>query len=543
MIDKWNIDLRNFFRGRLEYTSSAPAFRNSNGRTSYHVNSRRQSSGKFQFFLSSESNSNWSKPRGKNGFSFIKYRQHSENPDTNDPRIKARADSEPDIGADAPDSVSSFKLPGSVKVQRVIDRGHLWLKEFPRRWMIVLLCFSAFLLCNMDRVNMSIAILPMSTEFNWSPATVGLVQSSFFWGYLLTQVVGGIWADKVGGKRVLGFGVVWWSIATILTPIAAKIGLPFLLLVRACMGVGEGVAMPAMNNILSRWIPAKERSRSLALVYSGMYLGSVAGLAFSPFLIQKFSWPSVFYSFGSLGAIWFATWQRNAQSSPLEDLEIRPEEKEFILRNSELKEPVKTIPWKLLLSKAPVWALIVSHFCHNWGTFILLTWMPTYYNQVLKFNLTESGIFCVLPWLTMALSANLGGWIADTLVSKGVSITTVRKVMQSIGFLGPAFFLTQLSHVRSPVMAVLCMTCSQGCDAFSQSGLYSNHQDIGPRYAGVLLGLSNTAGVLAGVFGTAVTGYILQNGSWDDVFKVAVGLYLVGTVVWNLFATGERVFD
>lgn len=132
---------------------------------------------------------------------------------------------------------------------------------------------------------------------------------------------------------------------------------------------------------------------------------------------------------GSLGAIWFATWQWNAQISPLEDLEIRPEEKEFILRNSELKEPVKTIPSKLLLSKAPVWALIVSHFCHNWGTFILLTWMPTYYNQVLKFNLTESGIFCVLPWLTMALSANLGGWIADKLVSKGVSITTVRKII------------------------------------------------------------------------------------------------------------------
>ncbi|RHN72729.1 putative major facilitator superfamily [Medicago truncatula] len=141
--------------------------------------------------------------------------------------------------------------------------------------------------------------------------------------------------------------------------------------------------------------------------------------------------------------------------------------------------------------------------------------MPTYYNQVLKFNLTESGLLCVLPWLTMAVFANIGGWIADTLVSKGVSITTVRKIMQSIGFLGPAFFLTQLSHVKTPAMAVLCMACSQGSDAFSQSGLYSNHQDIGPRYAGVLLGLSNTAGVLAGVFGTAATGtnslFIINN--------------------------------
>ncbi|KAI5598685.1 hypothetical protein POPTR_002G160650v4 [Populus trichocarpa] len=75
-----------------------------------------------------------------------------------------------------------------------------------------------------------------------------------------------------------------------------------------------------------------------------------------------------------------------------------------------------------------------------------------------------------------------GGWIADTLVSRGLSITAVRK----------------------------------GSDAFSQSGLYSNHQDIGPRYAGVLLGLSNTAGVLAGVFGTAATGYILQRGVLEE---------------------------
>ena len=66
--------------------------------------------------------------------------------------------------------------------------------------------------------------------------------------------------------------------------------------------------MPAMNNILSKWVPVAERSRSLALVYSGMYLGSVTGLAFSPFLIHSFGWPSVFYSFGSLGTVWLATW-------------------------------------------------------------------------------------------------------------------------------------------------------------------------------------------------------------------------------------------
>lgn len=73
-----------------------------------------------------------------------------------------------------------------------------------------------------------------------------------------------------------------------------------------------------------------------------------------------------------------------AYSSPNEDPELGAQEKKLILGSSVSKEPVSVIPWKLILSKAPVWALIISHFCHNWGTFILLTWMPTYYNQVIE---------------------------------------------------------------------------------------------------------------------------------------------------------------
>jgi ACS family sodium-dependent inorganic phosphate cotransporter len=411
-----------------------------------------------------------------------------------------------------------------------------------RRYTIVAMCFVAFMLCNMDRVNMSIAILPMAESFSWSSATIGLVQSSFFWGYLLTQVVGGVWADRYGGKVVLGFGVIWWSLATVMTPMAAAMGLPALLVARACMGIGEGVAMPAMNSMLSKWIPVKERSRSLALVYSGMYTGSVIGLGCSPQLINVLGWPSVFYIFGSMGIAWFAWWVKKASSNPYDDAGISEEEEKYIVGNTAAKcDLQKSIPWKLLLSKKPVWALIGSHFCHNWGTFILLTWMPTYYNQVLGLDLKSSGLFSVLPWITMAISANVGGWIADTMVSKGWSVTSVRKLMQTLGFLGPAFFLTQLGNVTTVTEAVLCMMAAQGFDAFSQSGLYSNHADIAPEYAGVLLGLSNTAGVLAGVLGTAATGIILEQGSWSDVWSVAVGLYLLGTFIWNAFATGERV--
>ncbi|GIL79556.1 hypothetical protein Vretimale_12236 [Volvox reticuliferus] len=432
------------------------------------------------------------------------------------------------------------------------------LTGWRKRWTVVGLCFLAFVLCNLDRVNMSIAILPMATQYGWSAATMGLVQSSFFWGYLLTQVAGGVMADRLGGKMVLGLGVLWWSLATAATPPAAQAGLPSLLLARCLMGMGEGVAMPAMNAMLAKWVPAAERSRSLALVYSGMFIGSVLGLGASPHVLAAFGWPAVFWSFGSLGVFWYFLWQSSVSSCPSEDPGLTSEERTFILANTATSglARAEAIPWRQLLSRKEVWALILCHFCHNWGLFILLTWMPAYYNQVLGLNLMESGVLSVMPWVAMAVMANVAGWAADAMVARGTSITVVRKVMQTVGFLGPAIFLSQLGGIKTAAGAVLCMVASQGLDAFSQAGLYANHQDIGPRYAGVLLGLSNTAGVLAGVLGNLVTGFLLQASSdvaatagaavgtgWDQVWAVAVALYLLGTVLWLTMSTGERIFD
>ena len=46
---------------------------------------------------------------------------------------------------------------------------------------------------------------------------------------------------------------------------------------------------------------------------------------------------------------------------------------------------------------------------------------------------------------------------------------------------------------------------------------------------------------LAFVINTLITS--VGAGSWDDVFKVAVALYIIGTLVWNIFSTGEKVLD
>ena len=52
--------------------------------------------------------------------------------------------------------------------------------------------------------------------------------------------------------------------------------------------------------------------------------------------------------------------------------------------------------------------------------------------QVLGMDLLKSGFYSVLPWITMAISSNLAGYVADTLIQRGTSVTLVRKVMQTV---------------------------------------------------------------------------------------------------------------
>src|SRR5687767_360199 len=180
---------------------------------------------------------------------------------------------------------------------------------WPRRWILVTGCFLSVVVCYIDRVNISYAILPMAKEYGWDTATQGWVLSSFFMGYLVTQLAGGWAAARIGGRTLLTIGVLWWSLFTILTPPAASISLGALLCARIGMGLGEGVAFPAIYQLFGRWIPAHERARAAALNGSGIPLGTVLATLATPWIVVHFGWPAVFYAFGAAGLVWFAFWQ------------------------------------------------------------------------------------------------------------------------------------------------------------------------------------------------------------------------------------------
>ena len=181
------------------------------------------------------------------------------------------------------------------------------------RHAVLGLCALCAALCYADRTNLSVALIAMRREHGWPASVAGSLLSAFFWGYIVTQIPGGQWAARFGAQPTLITGVLLWSALTIATPSCAS-SVTLLFAIRVLVGLAEGVAMPCLVALVAAWAPPLERSRSLALVGSGAFVGTVS--AYSCASLVDAWWPGIFYLFGSLGVLWAAAFQCVATSAP-----------------------------------------------------------------------------------------------------------------------------------------------------------------------------------------------------------------------------------
>ena len=411
----------------------------------------------------------------------------------------------------------------------------------------------AVYICMIDRIAIAIAIIPMAEDSGWSPTVQGAVMSAFFLGYVTLQIAAGYLSDRFGGKWVLGLGVLFWSLFTLLTPASAALGISVLLACRFLMGVAEAVTWPSIYSLYSRWVHPDRRASAVGLMNSGIAGGSVIALICTPWLISVWSWQGAFYVYGLLGIIWFAVWAPLARSRPADKTDwdtpnAVPATAEAGSATNHSDVTAQTVYPQLtvqgMLRSRAVWAIAIAHICINWSLYLVLSWFPTFVNRELGADLQLAGFLALAPTIVSLVMAPLAGRLFDRLVAKGRDRLKVRRAMQNLAFVGITAAMMAITLTDSLILSVTVITLSNALTAFSIGGFATNHLDIAPNQSGLVMGVTNTLAAVSSSASVFVSGWIQDlSGGWDAVFLTAAGVSVFGAVMYASLAGVEREFD
>ncbi|KJE90503.1 hypothetical protein CAOG_01813 [Capsaspora owczarzaki ATCC 30864] len=434
-----------------------------------------------------------------------------------------------------------------------------------------------------SRSIMSLAMVPMHDELGWDKSVSGVVLSSFFAGYTLTQAVGGTLADRYGGVRVLGLAALFWLLTTVAIPVVAPYGTLAVVVTRFLTGCFQGFHYPSMMRILSHDVAAAEREAATSIACSGAYIGTLVCGTLGTLMIDKLSWQIAFYLVGGIGLLWrgliwqavtdspikpsHSTLDLGASNNPSADLSIAVTSHganadhvvalpASALSSGQASSTKQTFVYQAFAFPA-TWVMLLAHMCCGAFTFVLVTWLPTYFSDLKAAAATKahrhassnspvhhslSVVDNALPWACVFLCTLASGRVAQYLLHRHWDLTRVRKTMQGISLVGPAVCLLALCHVESPSMALILMCLVLGCGGFSTSGTMSNPQDIAPAHAGALFGIINSLSAFSGVVFVTLTGHLLETtGQWSSIFFPLAVFCMLGAIGYSALGTARRL--
>ncbi|MGC1769421.1 MAG: MFS transporter, partial [Candidatus Acidiferrales bacterium] len=327
------------------------------------------------------------------------------------------------------------------------------------RWLLIFWLFVLSCVAFLDRVNMSIAGSSIAASYGLTNVQLGSVFSAFLWGYALFQTIAGSLAVRLGPRRVLAAGVVWWGIFTALTAaVPASLAGAFAMFIgiRFLLGAGESIIYPASNQFVARWIPVDERGVANGWIFAGVGVG--AGI--SPPLITRVmlhhGWRASFWVCAAIGIIAGAIWFALARDTPEQHPWVSPGEKRKIDGGLTPASLSAQIPWSKILTSREVWAVTLSYFCFGYVAWIFFSWFYIYLVKVRGLNLKASAFYAALPFLAMAVCCALGGMLNDRVTKwRGARLGRCGVAAVSIAF--TAVFLIIGSRTADAQLASLVL--------------------------------------------------------------------------------------
>jgi MFS family permease len=399
--------------------------------------------------------------------------------------------------------------------------------------IVVFAIFLCTLINYIDRVNISVTAPLMIKEYGWSTTSLGVVFSSFFWGYFLLQIPAGWLADKIGGRRMLVGSTILWSIFTFLTSVPGNI--LALTGVRAALGASEAVNYPAQTSFIARHMPRAPFSRIQGFNSSAISLGVVLATPLAVFCMTQWGWRSVFYIFAALSLLWAVFWVLVTRWAGMTD------GAPAVVDSGKVTETVPQGIFENPLAELEVWGSSMAWYSNSYVFYFFMMWLPTYFMRARGMSMAEMAGLATVPYLILFCMINIAGYVVELIKKKSTHSIFWRRMIFAVAFVWCAIAVFPLQYVETSREAVVLISLAFVGLSFTYPIAFALPIEYAPRRAGVVMGFMNSWGQVAGILAPIITGAVIADGHWERAFLITAAFSLLGALLVALtshYSTG-----
>jgi MFS transporter, ACS family, hexuronate transporter len=403
------------------------------------------------------------------------------------------------------------------------------------RWVIIFLLFLGAIISYLDRAALSIAAPMITQEFGLNPAQLGIVFSSFFFGYALFSFVGGFAADRIGGKRVFNLSMSVWSVFCGLT--AACFNIPSLLIVRTIFGMGEGPFGSAANKIVSEWFPRREQASAAGVANSGTPLGGALAGPIVGGIALTLGWRISFVVIALIGLVWVAAWMRFSADRPADHRGVSAAERQEIAADHAAMPSIASASLGFYVRQPAVLATAFAFFGFSYILFFFLSWFPTYLTTTYHMSLQRMSIVSSIPWALGFIGMAGGGFVSDFIFRLTGKALFSRKLVLIVCLMISAICVALAGIASSVQEAVALMAVSVFFMYMTANTYWSIILAlVEPGKVGGVSGFVHFLANIAGIIAPAATGFLVQStGTFVSAFVLAGSFAVLGALLVGAF--------
>ncbi|GAB0102295.1 MFS transporter [Nocardia sp. JMUB6875] len=373
-----------------------------------------------------------------------------------------------------------------------------------KRWTYILpVVVFIYVICYIDRTNISFALPHLKTDMHLTGAQQGLASGIFFWGYLLLQIPGGYMAERWSARQWIAILMVLWSVAAMASGLTHSVGQ--LLLARFLLGVAEGGVQPALMTTIRSWFPFAERSRAFAIFKLYTPIAAIVAAPFSGVILTYMDWRWMFIIQGGAPLIvGLIAWLAIVRDTPAKAGWLSQAEREYI-ENARMQEGEQLQPkgtFKAAFSSRIVWRFALIYTMTQMGLLGLTLWMPSVLKKAFHTDM-KVGLVAILPQLAAGAAIILVGRSADR---RGGHIAHMSVVLGAAALIlaGASFVSAEQKWI-----VLLAMIFGTAASIAWYGPFWATVTKLTPvAAAGAGMGLINGVGNLGSFFGPYIGGWL-----------------------------------